>query len=69
MADSPVSAGTTAAVRVRLLGPPVVVVVVGGDEHPLRPDRRHQLLGFLAYRGDWVERSRLGALLWGELPE
>ncbi len=68
MADSPVSAGTTAAVRVRLLGPPVVVVV-GGDEHPFRPDRRHQLLGFLAYRGDWVERSRLGALLWGELPE
>lgn len=67
MADSPVSAGTTAAVRVRLLGPPAVVV--GGAEHPLRPDRRHQLLGFLAYRGDWVERSRLGALLWGELPE
>lgn len=67
MGHIPAGVGAPTGVRVRLLGQPSVVAA--GGEHPLGPDRRHQLLGYLAYRGDWVERSRLSALLWGELPE
>lgn len=43
-------------------------VRVGGAWRPLAPDRRGQLLAYLACAGRRVERDRLADLLWRDLP-
>ena len=47
---------------VRLTGRPAAMV--GGDEVPFSPDKRFQLLGYLAYAGGWVGRERVAFLFW-----
>jgi DNA-binding SARP family transcriptional activator len=49
---------------IRLLGCPVVTTSHG--EQPLAPQRRFQLLAYLACRGGWVPRAELAMLLWEE---
>ncbi len=56
--------GSTAAASVRLLG--AAQVSLGGSVFSFRPDKRHQLLAYLAHRGDWVSREGLTALFWPE---
>ena len=48
--------------RVYLLGAPAVEHE--GASIPFLDERRYQLLAYLAFSGDWVERDRLAALLW-----
>lgn len=47
---------------VRLLGPPEVVVA--GSSFPLRGERSHWLLAYLACSRTWVGRDRLADLFW-----
>jgi len=47
---------------VRLTGRPAAVAGVG--EVPFAPDKRYQLLGYLAYAGGWVGRERVAFLFW-----
>ena len=49
---------------VRLLGGPQLVD--GAKVHGFAADKRHQLLAYLAYSGDWVSRDRLADLLWSD---
>ena len=53
-----------AGLQVRLLGPPAVEAE--GGTIPFANERRFQLLAYLAFSGDWVERDRLASLLWPE---
>src|SRR5688572_19186127 len=48
--------------RLRLLGTPTLEHE--GRTYPLAPERRSQLLAFLALRGAWVGRAELAAMLW-----
>ncbi|OGA99047.1 MAG: hypothetical protein A3E25_02840 [Burkholderiales bacterium RIFCSPHIGHO2_12_FULL_69_20] len=48
--------------RVYLLGAPAVAHQ--GASIPFLDERRYQLLAYLAFSGDWVERDRLAGLLW-----
>lgn len=50
--------------RLRLLGPPAVEY--DGASIPFVDERRFQLLAYLAFSGDWVERDLLAGLLWPE---
>ncbi|WP_412030162.1 ATP-binding protein [Deinococcus yunweiensis] len=52
---------------VRLLGAPHVTLAP--RSLPLLPDKRHQLLAYLAYQGGWVSRARLAFLFWPDAPE
>ncbi|WP_102126509.1 ATP-binding protein [Deinococcus planocerae] len=52
----------TTAAFVQVLGRPRVTL--GGVVHPFVPDKRHQLLAYLACQGSWVERERLAGLFW-----
>ncbi len=36
----------------------------GSVEVPFLPDKRYQLLAYLAYNGDWTVRERIAALFW-----
>jgi len=54
----------TTTSRVRLLGAPAVEH--DGGSSPFLNERRFQLLAFLAFSGEWVERDRLAGLLWPE---
>ena len=47
---------------VRLTGQPRVFA--GSAEVSFVPDKRYQLLSYLAYQGDWVGRDRLAFLFW-----
>ena len=47
---------------VRLTGRPAAVA--GGSEVPFAPDKRFQLLAYLAYAGSWVGRERVAYLFW-----
>ncbi|MBX3605943.1 MAG: tetratricopeptide repeat protein [Piscinibacter sp.] len=58
--DAPAPAGG----RLLLLGPPCWQGPAG--ERPFLPERRYQLLAWLAQHADWVGRERLAALLWPE---
>jgi DNA-binding SARP family transcriptional activator len=49
-------------IHLKVLGHPVLRTAI--QEHPLRPERRHQLLAYLACRGGWVPRAELAALFW-----
>lgn len=51
-------------IRLSLLGPPAVAHE--GVTTPFLNERRFQLLAYLAFSGEWVERDRLAALLWPE---
>ena len=51
-----------AAVYVQLLGSPKARI--GSKQIPFVPDKRYQLLAFLAYQGDWVSREKLAFLFW-----
>lgn len=51
-----------AAVYVKLLGSPRVQV--GKKQVAFTPDKRYQLLAYLAYQGDWVSRERAAFLFW-----
>ncbi len=53
-----------AGLRLQLLGPPAAATE--GGAIPFVNERRFQLLAYLAFSGDWVERDRLAALLWPE---
>lgn len=53
-----------AETRLLLLGPPAVEC--NGESHPFLDERRFQLLAYLAFSGDWVERDLLAGLLWPE---
>lgn len=48
--------------RLRLLGEPLLQHARG--ELPFAPERRFQLLAYLAHQADWVARERLAALFW-----
>jgi DNA-binding SARP family transcriptional activator len=50
---------------VKLIGRPRMFV--GGHWQTLAPDRRGQLLAYLAVEGEWISRDRLADLLWHEL--
>lgn len=45
---------------VRLLGEPSV------DSHHFIPDRRYQVLAYLAHAGSWVSRDKIAALFYGD---
>jgi|GEM_PF-990228 len=61
IAVAPVAAGQ----RLRLLGAAALCQADGpGPELPFAPERRFQLLAYLAHQGDWVSRERLAALFW-----
>src|SRR5690606_13463365 len=47
---------------VRLTGRPAALAGVG--EVPFAPDKRYQLLGYLAYADGWVGRERVAFLFW-----
>jgi predicted ATPase/DNA-binding SARP family transcriptional activator len=49
-------------VYLRLFGQPVINA--GAEEHPLAPERRHQLLAYLACREGWVPREEIADLFW-----
>lgn len=55
---------TTAAVThaVQLFGPPTFRS--GEEAVVFLPDKRHQLLAYLAYRGTWVSRESLADMFW-----
>ncbi len=55
---------TTAAAThaVQLFGPPTFRS--GAETIVFLPDKRHQLLAYLAYRGTWVSRESLAELFW-----
>lgn len=55
-----------AAVYVQLLGSPRVRV--GSKQIPFVPDKRYQLLAYLAYQGDWISREKLAFLFWPDAP-
>jgi len=59
---SPSSAVATAGVVLELLGP--CALRAGGEVRPLPPERRGQLLAWLACQDGWVSRERAAALLW-----
>jgi predicted ATPase/DNA-binding SARP family transcriptional activator len=40
---------------------------LNSDLHQFRPDKRYQLLAYLAYQGDWVSRDRLAYLFWPDV--
>jgi predicted ATPase/DNA-binding SARP family transcriptional activator/Tfp pilus assembly protein PilF len=40
----------------------------GLDVFAFRPDKRYQLLAYLAHHGDWVSRERLSFLFWSDVP-
>lgn len=54
--------GTSRVELVRLTGQPRVVS--GSDGVPFVPDKRYQLLAYLAYNGEWTGRERVAALFW-----
>lgn len=49
-----------------LLGTPLLLL--DGREIALECERRTQMLAYLAWKGTWVGRAELAALLWPELP-
>jgi predicted ATPase/DNA-binding SARP family transcriptional activator len=51
-----------AETALRLLGGPTLVV--GDASLVFSADKRHALLAYLAWRGDWVSRDRLADLFW-----
>jgi DNA-binding SARP family transcriptional activator len=51
-------------IHLKVLGQPVARTVT--QEHPLRAERRHQLLAYMACRGGWVSRAELASLFWEE---
>jgi predicted ATPase/DNA-binding SARP family transcriptional activator/Tfp pilus assembly protein PilF len=55
------------AVSVQLLGG--VRALVAGQEVTFSNDKRHQLLAFLAYAGDWVSREKLADLFYTDTSE
>lgn len=54
--------GTDRVESVQLTGAPRVIS--GPDGVPFVPDKRYQLLAYLAYNGEWVGRERVAALFW-----
>lgn len=61
IAEGPLAAGR----RLRLLGAAALCQADGHEpELPFAPERRFQLLAYLAHQGDWVSRERLAALFW-----
>lgn len=54
--------GSSRVELVQLTGPPRVVS--GTGVLPFVPDKRHQLLAYLAYQGDWTGRERVATLFW-----
>ncbi len=56
-----------------LLGRPRLASGAGIEDaaggHVFSPDKRHQLLAYLAYQRDWVERPRLAALWWPDVDD
>jgi predicted ATPase/DNA-binding SARP family transcriptional activator len=58
---------SAAAISLQLLG--ATQLRHGGAWIQFGREKRFQLLAFLAYRGDWVDRERLLALLWGDVPD
>jgi predicted ATPase/DNA-binding SARP family transcriptional activator len=50
---------------VTLLGAPFVVC--GGETREFLPERRFQLLAYLAYRGEWLTRDALAFIFWPDL--
>ncbi|UBV45253.1 AAA family ATPase (plasmid) [Deinococcus taeanensis] len=48
--------------RVRLLGRPSAQV--GAEIIDFTPDKRYQLLGYLAYHREWISRDRAACLFW-----
>jgi DNA-binding SARP family transcriptional activator/predicted ATPase len=55
-------------VFVRLLGPPSIRTAVDEVQF-LAPERRTQLLAFLALQRQWVGRERLASLFWPDRPD
>jgi DNA-binding SARP family transcriptional activator len=53
-------------INLKVLGHPVLRTAA--QEHPLRAERRHQLLAYLACRDGWVPRAELAALFWEDHP-
>lgn len=51
-------------IYLKALGHPVLRAAT--QEHPLRTERRHQLLAYLACRDGWVPRTELASLFWEE---
>jgi predicted ATPase/DNA-binding SARP family transcriptional activator/Tfp pilus assembly protein PilF len=60
-AESPARGGSDRC-RLRLVGLPILSL--GAVEHPLAPERRHQMLSYLACRGGWVARGEIAELFW-----
>lgn len=49
----------------KLMGVPLAYSDAGG--FPFADDKRHQLLAYLAFKGDWVSREQLAYLFWPEV--
>jgi predicted ATPase/DNA-binding SARP family transcriptional activator len=56
--------GTMLRFEVRLLGAPQVSTSRGTVS--FLPDKRYQLLAYLAYQGEWVNRDELAYLFWSD---
>ncbi len=54
--------GSSRVELVQLTGQPRVVS--GSDVVPFAPDKRYQLLAYLAYNRDWTGRERVASLFW-----
>jgi DNA-binding SARP family transcriptional activator len=52
---------------VQLLGEPCAFVQ--GQWHRFLPDRRYQLLAYLAYTGEWLSREKLADIFWSTLTQ
>jgi LuxR family transcriptional regulator, maltose regulon positive regulatory protein len=55
-----------ARVQVQLLG--AAKIAIGAKSLLLRPNKRCQLLAYLAYQGGWVSREHLQYLFWSDSP-
>jgi DNA-binding SARP family transcriptional activator len=55
----------TLATKVLLLGSVSAVTTAGRHDFPAQ--KRHQLLAYLACRGEWVSRDRLADLFWSDV--
>ena len=55
---------TTLVGSIRLLGR--VQAKIGSEVLDFVPDKRFQLLAYLAYRADWVSRDSLADLFWSD---
>jgi DNA-binding SARP family transcriptional activator len=58
---------TVNVVYAQLLGAPRVQTGSGWAE--FRPEKRYQLLAYLAYQGGWVSREKLAFLFWPDTDE